>query len=126
MSVYQVVFRDRSVELVEGADAYRQEGQLTTFFRTAPGRAVVDSWSTRLASFRTSTVAAVRRLENASTNGTTSAPQRGPSAAALRLMSGAKHGAAQGHHGVEDDEEEEEAVPAVPGWTGKKSSASCS
>ncbi len=41
---------------IEGADAYAQEGQLTTFFRTTSARQVVDCWSVRLASFRTSRV----------------------------------------------------------------------
>jgi hypothetical protein len=37
------------------ADAYQQEGPLTTFFRTA-GRDVVDCWAIRLASFRTADI----------------------------------------------------------------------
>lgn len=62
MASYEVIFRDRTVERVDGADAYQQEGQMTTFFATASARRVVDSWSTRLASFRTSEVLIVRRL----------------------------------------------------------------
>ena len=58
--------RDRSVELVDGADAYQQEGPMTTFFRRGPGRAVIDSWSTRVASFRTADLLAVRLRESAS------------------------------------------------------------
>ncbi len=57
---YVVTFADQAVEVVDGADAYQQEGPLTTFFRTAPGRAVVDCWSTRLASFRTSDIRKIR------------------------------------------------------------------
>jgi hypothetical protein len=53
---YVVTFVNETSDLIEGADAYQQEGPLTTFFRTAPGRAVVDSWSTRLASFRTADI----------------------------------------------------------------------
>jgi hypothetical protein len=49
-------------EVIDGADAYQQEGPLTTFFRTAPGRAVIDCWSTRLASFRTADVRVIRLL----------------------------------------------------------------
>jgi hypothetical protein len=60
MAIYEVTMRDRSVERVSDADAYQQEGQMTTFFRTADGRAV-DSWSTRMASFRTSEVLIIRR-----------------------------------------------------------------
>jgi len=51
---------DKPVEVIEGADAYQQEGPLTTFFRTSPGRSVVDSWSTRLASFRTVDIRSVK------------------------------------------------------------------
>lgn len=65
MASYQVTMKDRSVERVDEADAYQQEGPMTTFFRTGSDRAVVDTWSTRLASFRTSELIVVRRLETA-------------------------------------------------------------
>lgn len=65
MSSYQVTMKDRSMERIEGADAYQQEGQMTTFFRTGSGRNVVDTWSTRIASFRTSEVIVIRRLDHA-------------------------------------------------------------
>lgn len=61
--------RDRSVELVDGADAYQQEGPMTTFFRRGDGRDVIDSWSTRVASFRTDGLLVVRRRDHA-TDGT--------------------------------------------------------
>jgi hypothetical protein len=38
---------------------------MTTFFRRGDGRAVLDSWSTRIASFRTADLLAVRRREAA-------------------------------------------------------------
>jgi hypothetical protein len=57
--------KDRTVEVVEGADAYQQEGQMTTFFRLGDGREVVDCWSRRMASFRTSEILVIRRLEDA-------------------------------------------------------------
>jgi hypothetical protein len=60
MATFEVTMRDRSVERVLDADAYQQEGQMTTFFRTADGRAV-DSWSTRMASFRTTEILMIRR-----------------------------------------------------------------
>ena len=63
MSSYQVMLKDRSVERIEGADAYQQEGQMTTFFCTGSGRNVVDTWSTRIARFRTSEVVVIRRLD---------------------------------------------------------------
>jgi hypothetical protein len=62
MASYEVTLRDRTVECVEGADAYQQEGPMTTFFRTE-GRGTVDSWSTRVASVRTVDVLLIRRRE---------------------------------------------------------------
>lgn len=63
MASYEVTLKDRTVEVIDGADAYQQEGQMTTFFSTASGRQVVDCWSTRLASFRTSEILIVRRVD---------------------------------------------------------------
>ena len=57
---YVITLTDEGVEIVDGADAYHQEGPLTTFFRTSPGRAVVDCWSVRLASFRTADIRKIR------------------------------------------------------------------
>ena len=65
MPTFEVMLRDRSVETVDGADAYQQEGPMTTFFRRGDGRGVIDSWSTRIASFRTADLLAVRRCETA-------------------------------------------------------------
>lgn len=59
---YEVIINDGTTEVIVGADTYQQEGQLTTFFATEPGRVQVDSWSTRLASFRTSEILRIRRL----------------------------------------------------------------
>jgi len=63
MSDFQITLKDRSLERIEGADAYQQEGQMTTFFQTGSGRNTVDTWSTRIASFRTSEVVIIRRLD---------------------------------------------------------------
>lgn len=63
MTMFQITLKDRSVEEIAGADAYQQEGQMTTFFRTSSGRDVLDTWSTRIASFRTSEVVIIRRVE---------------------------------------------------------------
>ena len=63
MPMFEVTLKDRTVERVDGADAYQQEGQMTTFFRTASQRAMVDTWSTRIASFRTSEIVIIRRVE---------------------------------------------------------------
>ena len=62
---YVITLVDEGVEVVDGADAYQLEGPLTTFFRTAPGRTVVDCWSTRLASFRTVDIRTIRAIESA-------------------------------------------------------------
>jgi hypothetical protein len=67
MPRYQITLNDDSVEWIDGADAYLQEGQMTTFFAT--DRRVVDSWSTRLASFRTADIRAVRRFDDAEAAG---------------------------------------------------------
>jgi hypothetical protein len=66
--MYEVILRDRTRELIDGADAYQQEGQMTTFFRTGEGREVVDCWSMRIASFRTSEVLIIRRIETTAPN----------------------------------------------------------
>jgi hypothetical protein len=60
---YEVTTADGTTEVIAGADTYQQEGPLTTFFRTEPGRRVVDCWSVRLASFRTAEVVRIRRVE---------------------------------------------------------------
>ena len=51
-------------EVIAGADAYAQEGPLTTFFDT-DGRDVIDSWAVRLMSVRTADIAMIRRLGEA-------------------------------------------------------------
>ena len=61
MAAYRVTLRNDHVEEIADADAYQQEGQMTTFFRTGGDRQVVDSWSVRVASFRTTEILIVRR-----------------------------------------------------------------
>ena len=61
MARFEITLKDRTVEVIDGADAYQQEGQMTTFFALGGERLVVDCWSTRLASFRTSEILIVRR-----------------------------------------------------------------
>ena len=61
MASFEVTLSDQRVESVDGADAYQQEGPLTTFFALRGERQVIDSWSIRLASFRTADIVAVRR-----------------------------------------------------------------
>ena len=63
MPTFEVTMRDGAVQSVDGADAYQQEGPMTTFFRRGEGRDVIDSWSTRVASYRTADLLVVRRCE---------------------------------------------------------------
>jgi hypothetical protein len=61
MALFAVTLSDQTTDFVEGADAYQQEGPLTTFFSFSGGREVIDSWSIRLASYRTADICAIRR-----------------------------------------------------------------
>jgi hypothetical protein len=63
MPRFEIVLKDRTVEVVDGADAYQQEGPMTTFFRLGEGRSVVDCWATRMVSFRTADLVMVRRVD---------------------------------------------------------------
>ena len=65
MPTFEVILRDGAAQTVDGADAYQQEGPMTTFFRRGDGRDVIDSWSTRVASYRTADLMVVRRIEAA-------------------------------------------------------------
>ena len=61
MAAYAVELTNERTELVSGVDAYQQEGPLTTFFAAESNRMVIDSWSHRIASFRTADIVTVRR-----------------------------------------------------------------
>ena len=65
MATFCVNLDNDIMSLVEDADTYCLEGPLTTFFRTRGERSVIDSWSERLASFRTAEVRSVQRLSSA-------------------------------------------------------------
>lgn len=64
MARFLVTLADQQTQEIDRADAYQQEGPLTTFFSLGTNRQVIDSWSTRQASFRTADIAAVRRVED--------------------------------------------------------------
>ncbi len=64
MSTYDITMRDQTVEVVD-ADAYEQEGPMTTFFEVDEGRGVVDCWSSRVASIRTADILLIRRASPA-------------------------------------------------------------
>ncbi len=61
MAFYAVTLNDQTTDFVEDADAYQQEGPLTTFFAFTNQREIIDSWSVRLASYRTADITAIRR-----------------------------------------------------------------
>ncbi|MGI9598605.1 MAG: hypothetical protein ACR2QK_20740 [Acidimicrobiales bacterium] len=61
MALFAVTLTDQTTDFVDGADAYQQEGPMTTFFSFQEDRRVIDSWSTRLASYRTADITAIRR-----------------------------------------------------------------
>jgi hypothetical protein len=65
MPHFEVTLCDRSIDVIEGADAYQQEGAMTTFFRCGEGREAIDSWSVRIASLRTADIIAIHRREPA-------------------------------------------------------------
>lgn len=48
---------------IDGADAYDFEGPLTTFFSTGSSRQIIDSWSTRVASYRTADIVSIERFD---------------------------------------------------------------
>lgn len=61
MAQFAITLNDQTIDFVDGADAYQQEGPLTTFFAFTDDRRVIDCWSVRLASYRTSDISAIRR-----------------------------------------------------------------
>lgn len=65
MARFDVTWRDGTTHTVVDADAYQQEGPMTTFFRTDGGDGRVDSWSTRMASVRTAEILVIHRTDDA-------------------------------------------------------------
>lgn len=61
MITFTVLLKNGRTLQVEGADAYQPEGPMTTFFTTGSSRRTIDSWSTRIASYRTADIVAVQR-----------------------------------------------------------------
>ena len=60
---FVVSFDDESSTSVHGADAYEQEGPLTTFFDRNGGGRLASAFTERVASFRTSRIVEIRRLD---------------------------------------------------------------
>ena len=61
--VFEVVLSDGETQVICGANAYVQEGPLTTFFSSPRSRAQIDSRSERLGSFRTADIRRVVRRD---------------------------------------------------------------
>jgi len=58
---FEVILADDSMEVVEQADSYQQEGPLTTFFDNASRPGGLGAWSVKVASFRTEQILRIRR-----------------------------------------------------------------
>lgn len=63
MSTFEVVLAGETAPHLIDADAYQQEGPMTTFFSCDGSHLRLDSWALRLASFRSADVRMIRRLE---------------------------------------------------------------
>ncbi len=61
-TTFRILATDATAHLVRGADTYAPEGPLTTFFATRRGAGMIDSWATRVASFRTTDIASIERV----------------------------------------------------------------
>ncbi len=61
---FEVVLSDETVERVEGADSFQQEGPMTTFFASDGRRGTLDCWSVKMASFRTDRIERIIRRED--------------------------------------------------------------
>lgn len=60
---FDVVLSDETVERVEGADSFQQEGPMTTFFASDGRRGTLDCWSVKMASFRTDRIEKIIRRQ---------------------------------------------------------------
>lgn len=60
---FEVVLSDETVEWVEGADSFQQEGPMTTFFASDGRRGTLDCWSVKIAQFRTERIERIVRRE---------------------------------------------------------------
>lgn len=54
--IHDIVLADGEVVEILGANAYGQEGPLTTLFHSGRSRAATDSWAERVASFKTTEI----------------------------------------------------------------------
>lgn len=63
MSTFEVLLAGETAPHRIDADAYEQEGPMTTFFTCDSSHIRLDSWALRLASFRSADVRMIRRLD---------------------------------------------------------------
>ena len=63
---FDVRFEDETTTQVLDADAYEQEGPLTTFFDRNGGGGLASAFALRVASFRTSRIVEIRRALDSS------------------------------------------------------------
>jgi hypothetical protein len=59
--IHDIVLADGEVVEIRGANAYVQEGPLTTFFHSGRSGAAIDSWAERVASFKTADICRITR-----------------------------------------------------------------
>jgi len=62
--IHDIVLADGEVVEILGANAYVQEGPLTTFFHSGRSRAAIDSWAERVASFKTTEIRRIIRRQS--------------------------------------------------------------
>ncbi len=67
---FEISLVDDTVEWVDGADSWQQEGPMTTFFATDEGRGRLDAWAVKLASYRTDRLVRIRRAQSRAEAGT--------------------------------------------------------
>lgn len=59
---FEITLTNDTVESVDGADSYAMEGPLTTFYGADRPRPL-DSWTVKVASYRTERISRIRRLD---------------------------------------------------------------
>ena len=68
MAQFAIQLKEGQTVNVTEADTYPFEGPLTTFFSTGSNLQVIDSWSTRVASYRTADIVSIERCDHAAVN----------------------------------------------------------
>jgi hypothetical protein len=64
--MFEVTLADESIEVIDGADSFQQEGPMTTFFDSDGRRRSLDCWSLKVASIRTDRIVKIRRRDGTS------------------------------------------------------------